>query len=108
MPFICHRARNRVTAAESRRKSKVEAHALREDVNRINRDLKAKTDLLGEYKDKFAMYESGRSKAEVDRVISQRRSEAAAAAAAAEIVPLSMIASVPVIEVPLGGETARL
>lgn len=75
------RARNRVTAAESRRKSKAEAALLKEEVQRLDTDLKTKNDLLQDFKDKLQMFESGKSKAEIDQFISQRRAAAAAAAA---------------------------
>jgi len=106
------RARNRVTAAESRRKSKQEAQTLREEVARLTKDLKEKNELLGEYKEKYQLYENGQSKEEVDRIVTQRRAAMAAAAAAAVVPVVSdpppVAAPKPVVSIDPTGETARL
>jgi aminopeptidase N len=108
-------ARNRVTAAESRRKSKTEAQSLREEVTRLSGELKSKTELLAEYKEKFQMYENGQSKEEIARVVAQRRAAIAAAAAvvaAAEgNAPSTRVSDLVMSsrpDIPADGETARL
>jgi hypothetical protein len=93
------RARNRVTAAESRKKSKSEALLLKDEVQRLGADLKGKNDVLQEFKDKLEMYEQGTSKADIEQFIAQRRVIAAAAAVvtvpAVEPVPAARPAVVP-------------
>lgn len=114
------RARNRVTAAESRRKSKLEQQSLKDEVARLSNELKTKNDLLGEYKEKFEMYENGQSKAEVERVISQRRAALAAAAAVAQAADIATATSSSVqvnrsgdvssraADIPVDGEVTSL
>jgi hypothetical protein len=91
--MMYHRARNRVTAAESRKRSKSEALLLKDEVQRLGADLKGKNDVLQEFKDKLEMYEQGTSKADIEKFIAQRRAISAAAAVAATAPEAAVIAA---------------
>ena len=102
---------------------------LRDEVARLGNEIKSKTDLLNEYKEKYSLYENGQSKEDIERALSQRRAAVAAAdavvAAAVEAtqpvpnpnpprqnpIPEQSNGSAqlrPVVEIPPGGETAEL
>lgn len=54
---------------------------MKEEVQRLDADLKLKNDMLQDFKDKLQMFESGKSKVEIEQFISQRRATAVALAA---------------------------
>ena len=116
--IVCISARNRITAAESRRKSKSEAASLKEEVQRLASDLRSKNEILLELKEKLEMFDNGKPKEEIERVLRERRaaaSEAAAVAAAAAVAESATAAATTVVpashgqaSVPATGKMAEL